>query len=60
MNFNGKVALVTGAAVGIGRATAIQLAQNGAGLILVDINEEKLTDLKNELAAYTENVLTFV
>ena len=33
MNFNGKVALVTGAAVGIGRATAIVLAQNGAKLI---------------------------
>lgn len=38
MNFNNKVALVTGAAVGIGRATAILLAQNGARLVLVDIN----------------------
>ena len=60
MNFNGKVALVTGAAVGIGRATAIVLAQNGAKLILVDVNEEKLTELKNELAAYTGDVLSFV
>ncbi len=60
MNFNGKVALVTGAAVGIGRATAILLAQNGAGLILVDVNEEKLTALKDELAAYTRDVLAFV
>ena len=60
MNFNGKVALVTGAAVGIGRATAILLAQNGAKLVLVDVNGEKLAELKNELAAYTENVLTFV
>ncbi len=38
MNFNNKVALVTGAAVGIGRATAMLLAQNGAKLVLVDIN----------------------
>ena len=60
MNFNGKIALVTGAAVGIGRATAIVLAQNGAELVLVDINGEKLEELKNELAAYTDNVLTFV
>jgi len=60
MNFNGKVALVTGAAVGIGRATAIQFAQKGAKLVLVDINGEKLTDLKKELAAYTKDVLTFV
>ena len=60
MKFNGKVALVTGAAVGIGRATAIVLAQNGAKLILVDVNEEKLNDLKAELAAYTGDVLSFV
>ena len=60
MNFNGKVALVTGAAVGIGRATAILFAQNGAKLVLVDVNEEKLTALKDELAAYTRDVLTFV
>lgn len=57
MNFNNKVALVTGAAVGIGRATAILLAQNGASLVLVDINGEKLEALKTELAAYTDKVL---
>ena len=60
MNFNGKVALVTGAAVGIGRATAILLAQKGAKLVVVDVNEEKLTALKEELAAYTEEVLACV
>ena len=60
MNFNNKVALVTGAAVGIGRATSILLAQNGAKLVLVDINGEKLDELKKELSAYTDKVLTFV
>ena len=60
MNFNNKVALVTGAAVGIGRATAILLAQNGAKLVLVDINGEKLDELKKELSAYTDKVLAFV
>ena len=60
MNFNNKVALVTGAAVGIGRATAILLAQNGAKLVLVDISEEKLDALKNELSEYGDKVLTFV
>lgn len=58
MNFNGRVALVTGAAVGIGRATAILLAQNGAKLVLVDINGEKLAQLKAELAEYADNILT--
>ena len=60
MNFNNKVALVTGAAVGIGRATSILLAQNGAKLVLVDINGEKLDELKKELSAYTDKVLAFV
>ena len=60
MNFNNKVALVTGAAVGIGRATAILLAQNGAKLVLVDIDGEKLDKLKEELSAYTDKVLAFV
>lgn len=60
MDFTNKVALVTGAAVGIGRATAILLAQNGASLVLVDINGEKLEALKAELAEYGDKMLTFV
>ena len=59
MDFTNKVALVTGAAVGIGRATAILLAQNGAKLVLVDINGEKLDLLKTEFAEYGDKILTF-
>jgi NAD(P)-dependent dehydrogenase (short-subunit alcohol dehydrogenase family) len=39
MEIEGKVALVTGAASGIGRATAIALADAGAAVVIADIDE---------------------
>jgi len=38
--FEGKVALVTGAASGIGRATALALSKEGATVVVSDINDE--------------------
>ena len=60
MDFSNKVALVTGAAVGIGRATALQLAERGADVILLDINEEKLNAVKAECAALGRDAQSFV
>ncbi len=45
----GKKILITGAAGGIGRATAIECAKLGACLILTDINEEGLKSTLGEL-----------
>lgn len=59
MSFENKVAVITGAAVGIGRAVAIKLAMGGAKLALVDINIEKLEMVKSELSEYTEDVMVF-
>jgi NAD(P)-dependent dehydrogenase (short-subunit alcohol dehydrogenase family) len=40
MNFQGKVAVVTGAAKGIGRATAMAFAQSGAQVAILDMDKE--------------------
>lgn len=42
--FKNKVAVVTGSSYGIGRATAIAFAQNGAKLVLADYIEDKITE----------------
>ena len=54
MNFSGKVALVTGAATGIGRACAVNFAKHGAKVVLLDMDEQKLLNVKEEIKAYTE------
>ncbi len=59
MDFNGKVALITGASVGIGRAAAMRFAELGADLVLADINFEKLQSVKAELAHYGRDVLIY-
>jgi NAD(P)-dependent dehydrogenase (short-subunit alcohol dehydrogenase family) len=46
--FGGKTAIVTGAGSGIGEATAIRLAQEGAKVVGADISAERLEALQSE------------
>jgi len=46
-----KIAIITGGAQGIGKATALKFAEEGASIVLWDVNEEKGNALVNELKA---------
>ena len=48
MRLKDKKIIVTAAAQGIGRSTALRFINEGANVIATDINEEKLIDLKKE------------
>ena len=51
MNFKEKTVLITGAAVGIGRACALQFARENANVVLVDLNQETLLETEKEIKA---------
>src|ERR1044071_6153965 len=44
-----KVAVVTGAGQGIGRAIACRLARDGFAIVIIDINDDALDRVKNEI-----------
>ena len=50
MEFSGKSVIVTGAATGIGRACVIQFLKQGAFVSAIDLNSQKLEQLKQDLS----------
>ncbi|MGR6872150.1 SDR family oxidoreductase [Pseudomonas sp. HK3] len=48
-DFNDKVAIITGASAGIGKATAMAFAQGGAKVVVADINQQDGEAVVNEI-----------
>lgn len=51
MRLEGKIALITGAGSGIGRATTLRFLREGAEVVLCDFSEENLRQTEKEMAA---------
>ncbi|MDR2346723.1 MAG: SDR family NAD(P)-dependent oxidoreductase, partial [Planctomycetaceae bacterium] len=54
-DLTGKKALVTGAAVGIGRGYAAALAKAGADVAIIDLDEKTGQKTANEIKSYGRN-----
>ena len=60
MSFRDKTAIVTGAAKGLGRSTAIKLAESGAKVAVIDIDREGLEQLSESIVASGGEAPAFV
>jgi NAD(P)-dependent dehydrogenase (short-subunit alcohol dehydrogenase family) len=58
MEFEGKVAVITGGASGIGRGTAMAMARLGTDIVIADINDERLEEVGAEVTALGRRALT--
>lgn len=56
--FEGKVIIVTGAGSGLGQAATLQLAKEGAKLVLVDLNQAGLDETKKKVLEVAPNAET--
>ncbi len=56
----GKVALITGAASGLGKADALALAAEGATVVMTDINDQAGRQAASEIAKQTGSTVTFM
>ena len=59
-DFNGKVAVITGGASGIGLGLANTFAKRGMKLVLADINKEALDKVSKEFSDKNVEVMTVI
>lgn len=57
-HYEGKVAVITGSSRGIGKAIALELAKNGASIVLNGRNQQRLDEAKAEIETIHMNVIT--
>ena len=60
IQLNGKTAIVCGSTQGIGKSTALELANLGASVILIARNEEKLKATLNELSVSSDQIHSYL
>ncbi len=60
MAFHGRVSVVTGAASGIGRALALELAARGSDVAICDVNEAGLAETAREISRRSRKVTSGV
>jgi NAD(P)-dependent dehydrogenase (short-subunit alcohol dehydrogenase family) len=58
LEFEGKVALITGAAKGIGKTTALAFSEKGAKVVLLDVLEEELKEVHGIIRKAGREVLS--
>lgn len=58
--FDGKVVITTGAASGLGRATVLRLALEGAAQVLVDLKKDGLKQVEKEILRLNPNARTLL
>ena len=57
MDVDGAVAVITGGASGIGRSTALELARRGADIVVADLNDTRIDEVRIEIEALDRRYL---